>query len=169
MKMKKLYLWINEDLNLIRESLLKNKKIILPIFSGVLFVLFFGRLNIIIVLLSIIAFIDYNTLYIPDILNYTLIILGILNTTFLNISIGIMLFLLLIQYAKKDKLGYGDVKLLFGLSLVYGINIFYIIIFSVIISLIFERKEKAPLGYYLFWGAIVENIWFFNFQPFTYF
>ncbi|KLO22841.1 hypothetical protein X275_04550 [Marinitoga sp. 1197] len=169
MKMRKVFSWIKEDIELFISSFFKNKKIFLPIMSGVLFVLFFGNFNIIILLLGLIAFVDYNTLYIPDILNYTIILYGLINTNILNISISIFLFFILFQYAKNKKLGFGDVKLLLGLGLIYGIYVFYIIIFSIIVSLIFERKNKIAFGYFLFWGTVVENIWFFNFNPFSFF
>ncbi|WP_197072597.1 prepilin peptidase [Marinitoga sp. 1197] len=167
--MRKVFSWIKEDIELFISSFFKNKKIFLPIMSGVLFVLFFGNFNIIILLLGLIAFVDYNTLYIPDILNYTIILYGLINTNILNISISIFLFFILFQYAKNKKLGFGDVKLLLGLGLIYGIYVFYIIIFSIIVSLIFERKNKIAFGYFLFWGTVVENIWFFNFNPFSFF
>ncbi|WP_175419740.1 MULTISPECIES: prepilin peptidase [unclassified Marinitoga] len=167
--MKKVFSWIKEDIELFTSSFFKNKKILLPIMSGVLFVLFFGNFNIIILLLGLIAFVDYNTLYIPDILNYTIILYGLINTNILNILISIFLFFILFQYAKNKKLGFGDVKLLSGLGLIYGIDVFYIIIFSVIVSLIFERKNKIAFGYFLFWGTVVENIWFSNFNPFSFF
>ncbi|GAB6188508.1 hypothetical protein JCM30566_02470 [Marinitoga arctica] len=163
-------MWINEDVNIIIKAFLKNKLILLPIFSGVIFAyILLGKINIIILLLGLIAFIDYNTFYISDILLFFVIIFGIFDTNILNIFIGVLLIFLLLNYAKKDKLGYGDLKLIFVLSLIYGINVFYIMMFSALIGLIFERKKKVPLGYYLFWGTIAENIWMIYFHPFSFF
>jgi hypothetical protein len=166
MMMKNLFSWIKEDIFIIINSLKLNKKILLPIILGVVL---YGKINILILLMGMIAFIDFNTFYIPDIFNYSIILIGIINTNFINLTISIIILLILLPYSKKDKLGFGDLKLLFGLSLFYGYNIFYIIIFSVILSLIFSKKEKVPLGYYLFWGVVIENIWFFNFNPFSFF
>lgn len=149
---------------------MKSKIKLLPIFSGVLFLfLLSGKFDVSIFLLGLIAFIDYSTFYIPDILVLLIILTGVVKTNIINITISFLIVVLLIYYAKKDKLGYGDIKLLFGLSLIYGINTFYIIIFSTLIALIFGRKERVPFGYYLFWGTIVENIWILYFPPLTFF
>ncbi|KAF2955636.1 hypothetical protein AS160_00550 [Marinitoga sp. 38H-ov] len=169
MMRKNLFSWINEDIYIIMKSFKLNKKILLPIMMGVVFVILYGNFNILIFLISLIAFFDFNTLYIPDILNYSLIIFGLINSNFINMIISIIIFFILLPYSKKDKLGFGDIKLIFGLTLYYGYYIFYIIIFSVILSLIFSKKEKIPLGFYLYWGVVIENIWFFNFKPFSFF
>ncbi len=167
--MKKLYSLIKEDFSLIKKAFLKNKKIILPIFSGVIFAMIMGKIDIVIILLACIAFVDFNTLYIPDVLNYLIILIGLMKFNSFFIFIGIFLISFLFYYARRDALGYGDIKLIFGLSLNYGPNVFSIIIFSVLISYIFEKKGKIAFGYYLFWGTIIEKIWFFNFNPFSFF
>lgn len=166
---KKFFLKINEDFQLFKKAILKDNKIILPILSGVIFVGIFGNLNILIIISALIAFVDFNTFYIPDILNYLIIIYGLINFNLYYSILAIILGIILYIYFKKEKIGFGDLKLIFGLTLIFGTKIFEIIIFSILTTFIFDRRKRIPLGFYLYWGVIIENIWFFNFHPFTFF
>jgi hypothetical protein len=169
MMMKKFFLKISEDYQLLEKAILKDNKIILPILSGVVFVSIFGRLDIIIIISSLIAFVDFNTFYIPDILNYFVIVYGLINFNLYYFILAIVLGIILYIYFKKEKIGFGDLKLIFGLTLIFGSRIFEIIIFSILTTFIFDRRKRIPLGFYLYWGVIIENIWFFNFYPVAFF
>lgn len=108
--------------------------------------------------LLIIGIIDYFTFLIPDICLIILAILTILNFNYYNLFYSILLFAITFSYWKKNKMGFGDVKLLTILSLLLGKSIFLIIICSLVIVMLvnlIKKVDKIPLGFYLSFSTIV--------------
>lgn len=108
--------------------------------------------------LLIIGIIDYFTFLIPDICLIILAILTILNFNYYNLFYSFLLFAITFSYWKKNKMGFGDVKLLTILSLLLGKSIFLIIICSLVIVMLvnlIKKVDKIPLGFYLSFSTIV--------------
>ncbi|HHV01421.1 prepilin peptidase [Defluviitoga tunisiensis] len=107
--------------------------------------------------LLLIGIIDYFTFLIPDTCLIILIILIIFNFNYYNLFYSFLLFIISYSYWKKDKMGFGDVKLLSILSLLLGKSIFSIIIcslFIVILVNLIKKTDKIPLGFYLSFSTI---------------
>ena len=71
---------------------------------------------------------------------------------------ALFVFFLTFYYWKKAKMGFGDVKLLTSLTLLFGIDIFFIIIISAILVIIINFKtnpKKIPLGFYTMLGTVI--------------
>lgn len=95
-----------------------------------------------VMLLIIIAYIDYKQKIIPDKLNVAIAILGIINITldFKNIktyilsTIIVFTFFFILAVLSKGGIGGGDIKLFTALSLVFGYDMLWIIEYSYIIA-----------------------------------
>ena len=129
----------------------------------------------------IVFLVDNKEFIIPDTINLSLFILGVLifilaiDNLFLGItnitrivSLLISFFILLItlifdKIFKKEILGYGDIKLFFGVSLIFGTKILLMGIFvasfiACIIEVIIRKSKKNPIAFgpYLVIGFILS-------------
>ena len=139
--------------------------------------------SILIILFFIISFVDLKCYIIPNGINILLFlfvlylvivsdcVFWIDNIDFFCVLIFNILLLLTIVIVFKIKkveiLGFGDMKFLFSMGLIFGLtNFSYALIISSIIALfveliIFQRKRVIiPFGPYLSLGFLI--IWFFN-------
>lgn len=127
----------------------------------------------------IVFIVDSKEFIIPDSINVCLLILGILALILSNnkdtfgisnisrfISLAISFFILLItiifdKVLKKEILGYGDIKLFFGVSLIFGSKILLLGIFlasfiACVIEVIIMKSKRNPIAFgpYLVVGFI---------------
>lgn len=150
-----------------------NNLYLLPILSGALFVFLlcgFSTDFFVYIIIVTIGIIDLKTFLIPDILNYTILILGIIfRFSAVNIFVSIYLYLTLWIFVKWEKLGKGDQILLAGIGMYFGEYVFYIIILASLLAFIyqmFSKKEKAPYGYFVSIGTTLYLI-ISKFYPFA--
>lgn len=132
------------------------------------FFLFENFFDIIIINSIIFAgYIDYKKFIIPDTSVIIILIVSLFNFSIYNLIISIIIFLLLLNFYKKKKMGFGDLKLLTVLSLYFGYEIFFIIIFSIILIIILNFKKeqaKIPFGFYIMFGVLINLFmrWFYD-------
>jgi leader peptidase (prepilin peptidase)/N-methyltransferase len=136
---------------------------------------------IIIVLLFWISLMDIKYMIIPDILNITLALIGVIiaicSLNFivdkvLGILIGFTIFMLIAIFT--NAMGGGDIKLMSALGLIYGLKgVLFITLFSFVIGAIVSiillsfkiknKKDKIPFGpfislaavLYIFYGELI--------------
>ena len=126
----------------------------------------------------VIAFIDIKHLILPDVVQLMIFILGIIyfivyktgiafdSSWQSNILSGLIwgLFIYLIWFFSKGKwIGFGDVKLMFLIGLLFGhtasLAIFYIAVFSgVIVGLIIILLKKGNMKTAIPFGAFISII-----------
>lgn len=132
-------------------------------------------------LLIILSFVDLRSFIIPNLINFTIFVFSILMVFYYNNNlwidivdfIGVIIFnivLLLIviiiyKIRKIEIIGFGDIKLLFSVGLLFGLtNFSYALVISSIIALFFEviilgkKRTIIPYGPYLSFGFLV--VWF---------
>lgn len=137
--------------------------------------LFLILINLMIPLFVVICYFDYKEMIIPDamliILFIYFIILKILKINFLNITFnkiligGIILIIvmaihLILMKFKVELIGFGDLKLLFILNLILGIDLIIVVLFiSSLIACLFEviilKRKLFPFGPYIIIGFIL--------------
>lgn len=100
---------------------------------------------------------DFYKMIIPDTTNLIILTISIINFDIYNLIYAFfILFITLVLYNQR-KFGFGDVKLLTTITMYIGFDIFYIIILSMVIVVIFNfnKKEiKLPYGFYIMLSII---------------
>ena len=176
---------------------------IVELLTGLAFMFFYKILGlsfdfvlicIIFIILLIIFFIDLKHYIIPDSLNFSLILIGIIKnfTTqdFLKLNYNLpdsllggalgylIIWLIIFIYKKirnKEAMGLGDAKLLSAFGFLLGVNSIFIILFVasvlgllfVLPSLLFKNRSTGsiiPFGPFIILAAILE--YFLNLQQY---
>ena len=176
---------------------------IVELLTGLAFMFFYKTLGlsfdfvlicIIFIILLIIFFIDLKHYIIPDSLNFSLILIGVIknftNQDFLNFSYSMsdsllggalgyfIIWLIIFIYKKiknKEAMGLGDAKLLSAFGFLLGIKSIFIILFVasvlglifVLPSLLLKNRSTGsiiPFGPFIILAAILE--YFFNLQQY---
>jgi leader peptidase (prepilin peptidase)/N-methyltransferase len=163
--------------------------LVIEIITGVLFYIFFLKWGfstlfykntVFISILIVIAGIDLENYYIPDLCSGILILFGVgssiftigIESSLLGAGIYSLFFVLLYGFGeviKKEIIGFGDIKLALGIGSVLGyeslekvwlfLNIAFILGAAVgiilIVTKIKSRKDYIPFGIYLSISAII--------------
>ena len=176
---------------------------IVELLTGLAFMFFYKTLGlsfdfvlicIIFIILLIIFFIDLKHYIIPDSLNFSLILIGVIknftNQDFLNFSYSMsdsllggalgyfIIWLIIFIYKKiknKEAMGLGDAKLLSAFGFLLGIKSIFIILFVasvlglifVLPSLLLKNRSTGsiiPFGPFIILAAILE--YFLNLQQY---
>lgn len=139
----------------------------------------FGFLVSYILILLLLAEIDYRTFLLPDILTVPLLLLGILassvgmgfvaiNESVVGAVVGyflpVMVSLFIVWY-KRDAFGGGDIKLLSALGAWLGVEgVLYVIALASVLGLIYalaKQKRSLAFGPMIALSGIVVAIWLF--------
>ena len=138
---------------------------------------------VLIILFELIAFIDLRCLIIPDMFNilitgFSLILifgfdvnLWIDSVDIIGVIIFNLLLLIIVIIVYKIReieiLGFGDIKLLFGIGMLFGLtNFSYALVVASLAALFVEviilrkKRDIIPYGPYLTFGFLL--IWFFQ-------
>lgn len=139
---------------------------------------------LILIILTFIFYYDVSKLYIPNILNFVLLVLAIIykGTEFYIVELSIIgmglyslplafLYGYLSDIFNREVFGFGDIKLLFSLGYIlgysdfYNIYIFYLIVFTLaslcgLPCLIIKRREKTVLPFSPFIILSFLYMWF---------
>ena len=176
---------------------------IVELLTGLAFILFYKKLGlsfdfilicIIFLILLIIFFIDLKHYIIPDSLNFSLILIGIIknfttqdllklnynlpDSLFGGVLGYLIIWLIILIYKKirnKEAMGLGDAKLLSAFGFLLGIKSIFIILFVasvlglmfVLPSLLLKNRSTGsiiPFGPFIILAAILE--YFFNLQQY---
>lgn len=139
--------------------------------------------SVLIILFELIAFIDLRCLIIPDMFNILIMGFSLILIFGFDVNlwidsvdiIGVIIFnsLLLIiviivyKIRKIEILGFGDIKLLFGIGMLFGLtNFSYALVVASLAALFVEviilkkKRDIIPYGPYLTFGFLL--IWFFQ-------
>lgn len=154
---------------------------VIEIVTALIFLIFYLKFSLTLPLLKYIMFavflialsaIDFFHYILPDFLAYPLIMIGLLFTFFLPpytawalvsaAAASLFLFMLGLIVGKsvgKEALGFGDVKLIFAISIFLGIKgavftLFFGSILGIIAAVLIFRKKKIPFGPFLSLAAI---------------
>ena len=138
---------------------------------------------ILILLFELIAFIDIRCFIIPDIINFLIMLFSLILIFVFDVNlwidtvdlIGVIIFNLLLliiviivyKIRKIEILGFGDIKLLFGIGILFGLtNFSYALVVASLTALFVEviilrkKRDIIPYGPYLTFGFLL--IWFFH-------
>ena len=151
------------------------------IVTALIFLIFYLKFSLTLPLLKYILFaaflialsaIDFFHYILPDFLAYPLMIIGLFFTFFLPpytawalvsaAAASLFLFMLGLIVGKsvgKEALGFGDVKLIFAISIFLGIKgaiftLFFGSILGIIAAILIFRKKRIPFGPFLSLAAI---------------
>jgi len=155
---------------------------VVELFTAIIFLVLYLKFSLTLLLIKYLLFasllialsgIDFYHYILPDVLAYPLIAIGLIfaffnhNTLLLLLdAFGVSLFLFLLgivvgKSTKKEALGFGDVKLIFAITLFLGIKgaVFTLFVGSVLgiaASVFIFRQNRIPFGPFLSAAALLS-------------